>query len=604
MAVDSSRDRSPDIGVLKSDRYFELSRDLMVTSSFDGYFKSVNPAVAHILGWSAEQFLARPFMEMVHPDDRASTLLEVAKLGEGQVTFHFLNRFLTHDGGYRWLDWNAIVPPDEQLMYASARDVTEQKLAEAALAASESATRQILESAQDAFVAIDARGIVTDWSPKAQVAFGWSHDEALGRDLADLIVPAADRAAHRNGLQRLAAGGEPHLVGGRRELVAQHRDGHRFPVEVTVASVQTDTGTAFNAFLRDISDRRRAEDEILRARAVSERLLRAQGAISRVFAEAQTSDEAMRRLLAALCQAMGWQLGAWWSHDPASDTLRCRSVWRAEPELAQFERVTLELELARGVALPGRAWAGGEPAWTADLAADPSFPRAEVAAGAGLHASVCVPVVVDGEFCDAVEFFSSAAGEPDHETRRILGTIGEQIGGFMSVLNERAKLIEKLQRLALTDELTGFANRRAWQENLERELARARRDRQPLCVAMLDLDYFKNYNDARGHLAGDELLRELARAWRTQLRASDILARYGGEEFAIAIPATSVQAAAAVLERVRAAVPQGQTCSAGLAAFDGAESATDLVGRADAALYEAKLQGRDRTVIARDAQPA
>jgi diguanylate cyclase (GGDEF)-like protein len=115
---------------------------------------------------------------------------------------------------------------------------------------------------------------------------------------------------------------------------------------------------------------------------------------------------------------------------------------------------------------------------------------------------------------------------------------------------------------------------------------------------MLDIDHFKRFNDAHGHQAGDRLLREIAQTWRAQLRASDILARYGGEEFALVSPAWPLTAATAVLARVRAATPRGQTCSAGLAVFTGSESAEQLVARADAALYEAKAQGRDRTIVA------
>lgn len=472
----------------RDNRYFELSRDLQVTSNFDGYFASVNPAVEHILGWTAEQFLTRPFIDMVHPDDRATTLAEVAKLADGQVTFSFVNRYEASDGSYRWLDWNAIVPPDEQLMYASARDVTDGKLAEAALAASEARTREILESAADAFVAIDAAGMIIDWNIQAQAAFGWTRDEALGRELAATIIPERYRAAHRSGLQRFLASGEPRVLNKRLEFSALHRDGHEFPVELTIARRQTDGGYAFNAFLRDISDRRAAEAEIKQGKALSERLLRAQTAISRVFAQAQSSDEAMRELLAALGEAMGWQLGAWWS--PTDDeVLRCRSVWHREAPAEEFEAFSLQLELARGVALPGRVWASGQPEWTADLASDQSFPRADLAARAGLHASVCVPVLAGQAFRGAIEFFSTQTGEPDLATRQILGTIAEQVGGFTSVLDERADAFAKLMRLALTDELTGLANRRAWQESLERELARARRHGEPLCVAMLDLDY-------------------------------------------------------------------------------------------------------------------
>jgi PAS domain S-box-containing protein len=126
----------------RGSRYFELSRDLTVTLSFDGFFTSVNPAVAHILGWTAEEFLARAFIDMVHPDDRVEMLAEVKKLTDGQTTLSFVNRLQARDGSYRWLDWSATVPPDEELMYASARDVTERKCAEVALAADERQTRQ------------------------------------------------------------------------------------------------------------------------------------------------------------------------------------------------------------------------------------------------------------------------------------------------------------------------------------------------------------------------------------------------------------------------------------------------------------------------------
>jgi PAS domain S-box-containing protein len=126
----------------RGSRYFELSRDLTVTLSFDGFFTSVNPAVSDILGWSAEEFLARAFVDMVHPDDRAAMFGQLKKLADGQTMLRFVNRMQARDGSYRWLDWNAIVPPDEDLMYASARDVTERKCAEVTLAANERQTHR------------------------------------------------------------------------------------------------------------------------------------------------------------------------------------------------------------------------------------------------------------------------------------------------------------------------------------------------------------------------------------------------------------------------------------------------------------------------------
>jgi diguanylate cyclase (GGDEF)-like protein len=155
-----------------------------------------------------------------------------------------------------------------------------------------------------------------------------------------------------------------------------------------------------------------------------------------------------------------------------------------------------------------------------------------------------------------------------------------------------ADLIDRLAELAATDPLTGLPNRRTWDSELDRMLARARPGR--LCVAMLDLDHFKAFNDARGHLAGDRLLKEAAALWRDQLRPGDLLARYGGEEFVVLLPECDLDGARAVIERLRAATPTGQTCSAGVAAWGGSETAHALTARADAALYEAKRAGRDR----------
>jgi diguanylate cyclase (GGDEF)-like protein len=152
----------------------------------------------------------------------------------------------------------------------------------------------------------------------------------------------------------------------------------------------------------------------------------------------------------------------------------------------------------------------------------------------------------------------------------------------------------ELDELARRDELTGAANRRAWEEELPSLVDRARHAGAPLCVALVDLDHFKRYNDTHGHPAGDRLLAEAAQRWRGQLRAGDVLARYGGEEFAVALPHCRGSDALGLLERLRREVPAGQTCSIGLAEWDGHEDHHAIVARADAALYRAKHAGRDR----------
>jgi diguanylate cyclase (GGDEF)-like protein len=175
---------------------------------------------------------------------------------------------------------------------------------------------------------------------------------------------------------------------------------------------------------------------------------------------------------------------------------------------------------------------------------------------------------------------------------------------FLLVLLRMFGLVNKVQdqaaqldAMAHNDSLTGLPNRRAWDLELARRTANARRTGDPVVVALLDLDHFKRFNDQYGHQAGDRLLKEAAAAWRSQLRGTDLLARYGGEEFGVCITGMPAPAAARLLERMLTVTPLGQTFSGGVAEWTGEEPPERLVARADAALYEAKNAGRARLTL-------
>ena len=164
-------------------------------------------------------------------------------------------------------------------------------------------------------------------------------------------------------------------------------------------------------------------------------------------------------------------------------------------------------------------------------------------------------------------------------------------------MRTNARLLNQLGQIAHEDGLTGAINRRGLDERLPVELARAGRIAYPLTVVMIDLDYFKRFNDRRGHQAGDRLLRGAVAAWRTHLRPMDMLVRYGGEEFTLVLPACDAEQACALIERLRPLMPQRQTFSAGVAKWNGADSAEELLRHADAALMQAKKGGRNRTIV-------
>jgi diguanylate cyclase (GGDEF)-like protein len=204
--------------------------------------------------------------------------------------------------------------------------------------------------------------------------------------------------------------------------------------------------------------------------------------------------------------------------------------------------------------------------------------------------------------------------DPTGAVSRIVGTLSD-ISKFKEVEVALQKANEELQRLAALDDLTQIANRRRFDARLEQEWRRARRDRRPLGVIICDIDKFKNYNDAYGHLQGDQTLYRVAQAANNALkRPMDLVARFGGEEFAILLPDTDTAGARRVAMEVREAVAAMRiahgvsdvcdhvTLSFGVAAMVPASDRPSRIFMeiADRALYRAKAQGRDCIVCAAD----
>ncbi|MCP5195654.1 MAG: diguanylate cyclase [Gammaproteobacteria bacterium] len=229
------------------------------------------------------------------------------------------------------------------------------------------------------------------------------------------------------------------------------------------------------------------------------------------------------------------------------------------------------------------------------------------------HAYLCLPLTVRGEAVGLLHLGASGAlaGERFRDLRTLAFTVGESAKLLLSNL----KLQEALREQAIRDPLTELFNRRYLDETLPRELHRHERAGEPLAVAMLDLDHFKHFNDTYGHEAGDAILRAVGDLLRRFLRAGDLACRYGGEELTVVLPGSSLDDAQARLDTMRQAVMDLRvphqdavlppiTISIGVAvAAVGETAATTLLSRADAALYQAKAQGRNRVVVANPAWP-
>jgi diguanylate cyclase (GGDEF)-like protein len=185
-----------------------------------------------------------------------------------------------------------------------------------------------------------------------------------------------------------------------------------------------------------------------------------------------------------------------------------------------------------------------------------------------------------------------------HEaTEKEIG-LAQALADSTAVAMEHVKALGELKEaaaLAETDSLTGLPNRRAWDEVLESAIGSGIRQ---LCVAVIDIDHFKECNDTEGHQAGDKLLQDAATSWRQTLRGGDIIARCGGDEFAVLMPECDAEKAERICDRLCGALPEGRTVSIGVAQWDGLEDAERLLARADEALYEAKQSGRGCVSVA------
>ena len=212
------------------------------------------------------------------------------------------------------------------------------------------------------------------------------------------------------------------------------------------------------------------------------------------------------------------------------------------------------------------------------------------------------PLTSDGEITGCIVARSTL----DKLSKRDISYL-EQLTRQSAITINRANTYSKVLQYATLDALTNLNNRRQFEVRLKQEIATTKRQKNPLCAMMVDIDFFKKVNDTYGHASGDAVLRTVASIIKEHLRESDIPSRYGGEEFAVLLPYTHIEEAKIVGERLRKAVETtpipidkkniNVTISMGLAEFSPQETGEDLFKRADSALYEAKESGRNRVCV-------
>jgi diguanylate cyclase (GGDEF)-like protein/PAS domain S-box-containing protein len=466
-----------------------------------------------------------------------------------------------------------------------------------ALRERERLTRRILDAAPDAFVAMDGSGAILEWNAQAERLFGWPRAEALGRSLAETIIPVRLREAHRRGVARYLATGEHRILNSVAEMVAQHRDGSEIPVELCVWTVEEGPRRRFAAFVRDLRAGMAAEREVRRMRqaldaspdsiyltdaatleflyvndAACERLGYSRAELLKLSpAQVLGADEDAVRRDYARVVAAGRQGQTFESRFVRADgstgwtEIRRRALKvngqtvvatigrditerkAAEEELRLRERA---IESSSNAVMIGRATETGPRL----VYVNPAFERMT-----GFSAA---EVLGRG-----VEFLRmSGAGEPgeaalDHALREAreatvllrcrrkdgsafwnelrVAPVRDQSGsvthmvGVGSDVTERIRYQEEIERQANFDTLTGLPNRNLLRDRLARAIVRHERSGRPLAVAILGLDHLTHINDSLGHEVGDKVIAAAAGRIAGALRPGDTAARLGGDEFVV-----------------------------------------------------------------------
>jgi diguanylate cyclase (GGDEF)-like protein/PAS domain S-box-containing protein len=411
--------------------------------------------------------------------------------------------------------------------------------------------RSILETAHESFIAAGPDGRIVDWNQQAERDFGWSRGEVIGRDLAETVIPPKFRGVYREGFDNVLRAGDHTLLGRRFEMPAMRRDGRQFPVEITVSALPTDGGYRLNAFLHDISERRKGE------RALRE------------------AEERFRR-----------------SFD---DSAAGMAIVSTEGEWLQVNQALADLTGYSKEELTGMPFA--------DLT-HPDDVDAEVEALEQLVAGERQRYVTEKRYLRADErlVWVSLSLSP---VRDELGDTLYLISHMQDV-TERKRTEERLAHQAMHDPLTGLPNRTLFTDRMQ--LAKARLGRGgTLALMFCDLDHFKAVNDSFGHDAGDRTLVEVADRLRSVLRPSDTVSRFGGDEFALLCEGVGVEAAERIASRITEAfaapfVVDGNevslSTSTGIALTSDPDiDIEELMGDADLAMYAAKQGGGGRHAL-------
>jgi PAS domain S-box-containing protein len=404
-------------------RIIETVPALLWSLAPDGEPTHFSPRLLDYFGKPFAYFKHGGWLAFVHPDDRAETKKAFSHGIQTGTSYQILNRLRRADGEFRWHVARGEPLRDGQgrivQWYFVSVDIDEAKKAEDRLRRNEGYMAEAQRLSQSSTAVYNKTSILY-WSEETYRLWGFDPLQGLpSREAVRQRVHPDDWDRVEKNTQR----GVREKRGVTNEFkimlpdgTVKHVEATQHPVFSASGEFEEIIGTAF-----DVTERKRAEER-----------LRAQHTVALILAEAATIEEATPRLLLAMGECLGWDVGVLWRVDQKAEALRCVELWHsASIEVPEFERFSREFTFGPGLGLPGRVWSSLKPEYIADVVPDENFPRASIAEREGLRAAFGFPILLGAEVLGVIEFFSREIRQPDQELLNVLATIGSQIGQFI-----------------------------------------------------------------------------------------------------------------------------------------------------------------------------
>ena len=592
--VDSEVKRTEEVvrqSELAAAAVIEGMSDGVMLVNMKGEIVYVNKAFEKLLGYKASELMGRSALELPtysKSKDRERAREYLLTVIANNSTVPIDMSAITKGGVEIPINFTASVIRDSRgkprTLVAVVRDVSERQRAEEALRDSEEWSRGMLEAATTGIYLLQD-GRFQYVNPLFEQISGYTLDELKGLYSLDYVHPEDREKVREKAIDVLK--GQSSLP---YEFRLIRKDSELIWVLDRVASIQYKGKRSVLGTIMDVTERKKAEDEVRLYTGQLETLFNIGATVSQTLNLGEILDSVLDKVM----EVMGVEASGIFLLDEQTNKLLLRAH-RGMP--ARLVRDLKALNVEDGFI--GKVAQSGKPLLMDDVSVDHRLARSK--ARGKFESFAAVPIIAKEKIRGVMGVGSHRYREfPDWEVR-MLGTISNQIG--MAI--ENAQLYEHALQLAFTDSLTGLYNRRYLMEQIEREFIRAERSKSPFSLIMVDLDGLKDINDSYGHQHGDAFLREVGRIIKVNTRASDVAARWGGDEFMLLATEADSASSSKIAERVRSQVGRyrmeidgrkvGITISAGVVSYPAhALGISELIKNVDEAMYNAKRGGKNQ----------